>query len=394
MIDIKVKNRIEWISKSGINDFSPTISPAPKSIQRREIESIEQAVHYFLDNEIYHLVVQKKYMGSYCTIYLKKNLEDSYFISRNGFVIKQIDHTQALDAIRDLHTKMLIKYPDFDTILIASELMPWSALGAGLINKEYLAYYDAYNTHNTYLSESDLYTKISKVKSSTEYVEYLTDKKTLSNKEFKAKYKSHIIRQYDALEELVMLDLEKQRDSLAIFKKQIDIFGVDEAISFHPFTILKIVYTNGEEELPNSNLSYADINDDPFLELVFNKENVEENLQQIYNFYDKLTEDNAEGIMIKPAKSYIKGVVPCFKVRNNSYLTMIYGVNFSMDFDYYLHKRNIKRKLEQSIQGWEINQQLLKIPYYDLNPENYYLKLLLLKRIQGEEIEKSLDKRL
>jgi hypothetical protein len=98
--------------------------------------------------------------------------------------------------------------------------------------------------------------------------------------------------------------------------------------------------------------------------------------------------------MIKPVQNYIKNLPPCFKVRNNNYLTMIYGVNFHQDFDHYLGKRNIRQKLEQSVNGWEINQKMLQIPYKDLDDENYLMRLLLLKRINNEEIEKTLDPRL
>jgi hypothetical protein len=107
-----------------------------------------------------------------------------------------------------------------------------------------------------------------------------------------------------------------------------------------------------------------------------------------------LTSENEEGIMIKSAESYIKGLPPCFKIRNNNYLTMIYGVNFDSNFEHYIDKRNVKKKMEHSINGWEINQQMLKIPYKDLNEENYLMRLLLFKRINNEEIEKTLDPRL
>lgn len=73
---------------------------------------------------------------------------------------------------------------------------------------------------------------------------------------------------------------------------------------------------------------------------------------------------------------------------------MIYGVNFHQDFDHYIEKRNVKKKMEQSVNGWEINQKMLQIPYKDLEEENYLMRLLLLKRINNEEIEKTLDPRL
>jgi hypothetical protein len=394
MLDFKIRNRIDWFCKNKVNDFSPTISPAPKNVANTEIESIREAIAYYLKNEVTELVVQKKYMGSYCTIYLKRNLADTYFVSRNGHKIDHIDLKKAIESIDELHEKMLAQFPDFHTILIASELLPWKILGGGLIEKEFIGYYDALKTQHSYLKESGLFEKMKSVKSSEVFLEFSTDKNNMKSKEYRSKYKPHIIRQYQALLDAKIPDLEKQAVSLQVFKEQIDIFGKEEKVHFKPFTILKVVFETGKEYIPNSNLTYELVNEDAFLHLKFDENNTEENINKVYDFFNKLTVENEEGLMIKPAKNYIKGMPPCFKVRNNNYLTMIYGVNFHNDFEHYLDKRNIRKKLEQSINGWEINQKMLQIPYKNLNEENYLMKLLLLKRINEEEIEKNLDPRL
>ncbi|MBS7254655.1 DNA ligase-like domain-containing protein [Flavobacterium branchiicola] len=394
MLDYKIRNRIEWFCENKINDFSPTISPAPKNKERNEIESIESAIHYYMHHGVTEFVVQKKYMGSYCTIYLKRNIEETYFVSRNGFKMDHINTEQAIESLRDLHAKMLVDFPYFEILMIASELLPWKILGAGLIEKEFIGYYDALQRHKDYLKDSGLIEKLISIKNEEAFTTYVSDKTQLSRKEFSSKYKMHIIRQYDALELVKIPNLDKQQESLNVFKNQIDTFGTEGEIYFKPFTILKEVKISGEEILPNSNLTYELINDDLFLHLEITALNKEEKLKEIYAFFEKLTEANEEGIMIKPVQNYLKGLPPCFKVRNNNYLTMIYGVNFHQDFDHYLDKRNVKRKLEQSINGWEINQKMLQIPYKDLRGENYLMRLLLLKRINNEEIEKTLDPRL
>ncbi|MCL9804468.1 hypothetical protein NAT51_02975 [Flavobacterium amniphilum] len=394
MLELRVKNRIEWFCKNKVNEFSPTISPAPKYLPDNEIESIRQAVNYFLSRGETELVVQKKYMGSYCTIYLKNKLEETYFVSRNGYRIEHIDTEAAQKSIVGLHQKMLEMHPGFDAMIIASEMLPWKIMGGNLIEKEYCAYYEALDTHNAYLQNSDLYAKISRVKQKADYTAYVDDKKNLSGKEFKSKHKSHIVRQYEALGQFKLYDLETQAKSLDIFREQIEIFGGEGEIHFKPFNILKIVYDSGKEVIPNSNLTYASVNDDAFLHLRFTPENEEDEVNKIKAFMEMLTAQNEEGIMIKTVKSYVKGLPPCFKIRNNKYLTMIYGVNFDTNFEHYLDKRNIKKKLEQSINDWEINRQMLEIPYKNLNEENYLMKLLLLKRINNEEIEKKLDPRL
>lgn len=394
MIDFKIRKRIDWFCINKVNDFSPTISPAPKNKGANEIESVREAIAYYLKNGVTEMVVQKKYMGSYCTIYLKRNLEETYFISRNGHKIEHIDLKKAIASISELHQKMLVEFPDFDTILIASELLPWKVLGGGLIEKEFVGYYDALQTQNSYLASSGLLEKIQKVKESELFTAFSNDKVNLKAKEFKSKYKSHIIRQYQALMEMKLPELEKQAVSLDVFKSQIDTFGKEESVHFKPFTVLKVVSESGKEVIPNSNLTYALVNEDAFLHLKFTAENTEEHIKMVYTFFEKLAAENEEGIMIKPMENYIKDLPPCFKVRNNNYLTMIYGVNFHQDFDHYLEKRKIGRKLEQSINGWEINQKMLQIPYRSLNEENYLMKLLVLKRINNEEIEKNLDPRL
>ncbi|WP_281635623.1 hypothetical protein [Flavobacterium marginilacus] len=394
MLDYKVRNRIECFCKNKINDFSPTISPAPKSKAKNEIESIEEAVNYYLKKGVTEFVVQKKYMGSYCTIYLKRNIGETYFVSRNGFKMEHIDLEQAINSLKYLHAKMLNAFPDFEILLIASELLPWKVLGGGLIEKEFTGYHDALLTHNSYLKTSGLFEKLNSVKNSKLFTEYISDKKQLNRKEFGSKYKTHIVRQYEALGAVKILDLDKQQESLSVFKNQIDTFGNEGEIYFKPFAILKTVMVSGKETVPNSNLTYQLINEDPFLHLEITASNKEEKLKEIYSFFEKLTEENEEGIMIKPVQNYIKNLPPCFKVRNNNYLTMIYGVNFHQNFDHYFEKRNVKRKLEQSISGWEINQKMLQIPYNDLEEENYLMRLLLLKRINNEEIEKTLDPRL
>ena len=43
-----IKKRIDWFCKNKINAFSPTISPAPKSVERNEIESLYEGILWFV----------------------------------------------------------------------------------------------------------------------------------------------------------------------------------------------------------------------------------------------------------------------------------------------------------------------------------------------------------
>lgn len=388
-----IKKRIDWFCKNKINAFSPTISPAPKSLERNEIESLYEGILWFLNAGVSEIVIQKKYMGSYCDIYLHKNMEKSYLVSRNGFQINHLDKEKWLNALKELHDRF--SWESVEIRIIQSELMPWSVLGKGLINNEFSGYYISHQIHCNYLEESDLYEKLNKIKQIPEFISFTEDAKTLSQNELKEKYPMHVIRQYEAVKKFKFLHLENYRKNIQLFKNQLDIFGKDSEIYFKPFNILKEIHSDGSETFVNDNLSFRQINDDDFLHYTFeNQEDFEQKFPKIQRWVNKINQNNEEGIMIKPRTAFLSGIPPAFKVRNNNYLTLVYGVDFQDRLQEYIAKRNIKSKLKCSINDWAINQKMIKTPYQEIDEENYYFKNLILDRILGEEIEKQLDSRL
>ena len=388
-----IKKRIDWFCKNKINAFSPTISPAPKSVERNEIESLYEGLRWFVDRGVNELLVQKKYMGSYCDIYLHKELTDSYLVSRNGYKINHLNRTQWLAALTDLHARF--SWSDIAIRIIQSELMPWSALGKGLIANEFSAYYISHQIHANYLQQSDLYTKITQIRQKPEYKAFVADAKALSSKELKDKYPNHIIRQYQSVRDMKLLDLPNYAKNISLFKKELDIFGKEAPIYFKPFNILKEIKDDGTEVFVNDNLSFQQINDDEFLHYTFADEaDFEAKYPEIRAWVDKINANEEEGVVIKPRKAFLPAMPPAFKVRNNDYLTLIYGVDFQDRLQEQINKRNIKGKLKCSINDWAINAKLLQTPYADIHEENYEFKNLVLDRILGEEIENQLDSRL
>lgn len=388
-----IKKRIDWFCKNKINSFSPTISPAPKSVERNEIESLYEGILWFVLNGVKEIVIEKKYMGSYCDIYLHKRLEDTYLVSRNGYKINHLDQEQCLRALQGLHDKF--SWDGVELRIIQSELMPWSILGKGLINNEFSAYYISHEIHAEYLVQSSLYEKLQKIQQEPAYLSFVADAKVLSAKELKDKYPMHIIRQYHSIRDFKFLDLPHYQQNIQLFKRQLDIFGKEAAPFFKPFNILKEVYTDGREHFVNDNLSFQQINDDDFLHYQFaDREDFEAKYPQIRAWVDQVNQSDEEGVVIKPRTAFLPGMPPAFKVRNNDYLTLVYGVDFQDRLQEQIAKRNIKGKLRCSINDWAINAKLLAIPYSELGEENYELKNLVLDRILGEEIENQLDSRL
>ena len=388
-----IKKRIDWFCKNKINAFSPTISPAPKSVERNEIESLYEGILWFVLNGVKEIVIEKKYMGSYCDIYLHRRLEDTYLVSRNGYKINHLDQEQCLRALQGLHDRF--SWDGVELRIIQSELMPWSILGKGLINNEFSAYYISHEIHAEYLVQSSLYEKLQKIQQEPAYLSFVADAKVLSAKELKDKYPMHIIRQYQSIMDFKFLDLPHYQQNIQLFKRQLDIFGKEAAPFFKPFNILKEVYTDGREHFVNDNLSFQQINDDDFLHYQFaDREDFEAKYPQIRAWVDQVNQSDEEGVVIKPRTAFLPGMPPAFKVRNNDYLTLVYGVDFQDRLQEQIAKRNIKGKLRCSINDWAINAKLLAIPYSELGEENYELKNLVLDRILGEEIENQLDSRL
>ena len=394
MIDFKrLKNRIDWFCANRINAFSPTISPAPKSLQRNEIESIYEGVRYFFEHGINEIVVQRKYMGSYCDIYLQKNLDETYFVSRNGYLVTHIDIEQAKQACRNIYDRF--DWTNLQTVIIQSEMMPWSALGKELIDNEFIGYLNVHQNHYHHMAQSSLYAKIDAARQSETCRQYVDYRAEHTMAEVKTHFPAHIVRQYESLIAFRLLDMADYRKYIDIYAAQIEHFGKNGDIYFKPFNIHKKVFDDGSEQLVNDNLSYREINDDEFLHLqIANEEEMNRSVEKVYEWFAKLEAENEEGIVIKPRQAFIKNLPPAFKIRNNQYLVMIYGIDFQTCYDKNLQKRKISKKMECSINDWMLNWEMLNVRYADINKENDHLKNLVFNRIMGEQIETALDSRL
>lgn len=388
-----IKRRSKYHAAVETMHFAPTISPAPKNVERSEIESLFNAIKYYKDIGQDIIVIQPKYMGSYSDILLKKNINDSRVYTRKGHHIDWLNNEVLLNALRPLHDKF--NWQKLDYVLIQAELMPWSALGEGLIEKEFDSYVYCLENHVNYLKQNNVFNFVSELKKDATYKQYIIDKDNLSKKEINKKYPSHIKRQYEAWSSFNYYNLDKYAEGIEIYKEQLDIFSKKEDVYFKPFNVLKYGYWNGDEELNDSNLEgFCRVSDDKCLIIDFQKMSFVEAISHAYNFYHELINKNAEGVVVKPDQVFIDGHPPAFKVRNNNYLTMIYGVNFEHDFDYYFSRRKVGKKMKESINQWTIAQKMLEIPFSEINTDNEYYQKMIELRIEAEFREVHLDSRL
>jgi hypothetical protein len=391
------EKRIYHAIKNKVVHFSPTISPAPKNISRNEIESIYEAVRYYYDKGIKDIILQPKYMGSYCDIYLCDNITESKFFSRNGFLIPEnkISREDLIRIASPLRKRLDHLFQDgAKMIIIQAELLPWSILGQGLIDNEFKTYEICHRQRLDYINNTSLYSTIESLKDK-DYLQFVDDYMSIPESEVKKKYKSHVYNHYLSILNLEIQDPKAYEESIELYSKQLDIYGEKSEPHFNAFNVLKIIYRDGSENICESNISgFKMVSDDIHLVLHLTDDNLEDSIDKAYNFYYDLVRNDMEGVIVKPDTIWDSNVAPMFKIRNNKYLQLIYGVNFTHKYSYYLNKRKVNNKVKCSINEWNIAQTLLRIPYDTISSNNKEYKDLVRMRILEEDLEKSLDSRL
>jgi len=102
-----------------------------------------------------------------------------------------------------------------------------------------------------------------------------------------------------------------------------------------------------------------------------------------------------EGIVIKPDLLW-SNLCPFIKVRNPNYLTIIYGYDYQNEFKYQklMKQKNIKKKMQMSINEFNLGIEMLKTKYDDITEDNVEYFKLLMKFLRFEEQEKDIDPRL
>lgn len=375
----RIEARVHWMVKNRINYFQPTISPAPKLEQ--QIESLEAALSFYSDFG-YNVILQPKYMGSYCCIYLNRNHEESYFTSRNGY---KIDHVEGLhEASKEIHERVFsdaraaqantgrVPIGLVEWILVEAELLPWRALGEGLIEREYVNYHTCHRQHHSHLFNSSIVDKVMRnVKTS-----YDTEKR-------------HLVRQYEAMGNFLNIVPEETTydKGIDLYGQQLTKYAKQEDVSFAPFNVIKFVTKDREYKCLHNNYF------DEISQLVWCRGGItDEWWEGARDFQNK--HKDIEGIMVKPFKQGAVGIPPALKVRNNDYLQLIYGVGFNDRYQYHLEKRNVGTKLKTSIKQYEIARQLVNIPLNQCVSENKRYVELLYQAIDADEFVKTLDTRL
>ena len=395
-LEDKDYNRLIRYTKNKVNFISGTMCPANK--HKNELESIDEALDYYRYKGIDKVMLQIKYMGSRCNIYLFDDIEKSYAISRKGFLIKNLDLTNIYKKLKERLSGYFASN-NLDMMILDGELMPWSSLGEDLIGSTFQTINKGVRSELDLLKQNGFEEQLATLKKQYLESQFNVDRYDNKKMDLYTKYGPQKYEAYKLLSDFYMpniTDLEMLHD---LYNRQLDIYAKPfspDQLHYQPFTILKSVKKNGDE------IYYFDADNESLFKLINDEEYAICDLTpEGYNdaklFFDRVTKQlNLEGVVIKPLIVDPEHCVPFIKARSPNYLTIIYGYDYleKVKYNKLLEQKRINRKLGQSIKEWQLGKKLLKIPYKDISENNSKYIDLMTKMIVETNDEKYIDPRL
>ncbi len=363
---------LAYSSENKVNFISGTMSPADKDMAAGELESLRKGLDYFKERGVEKVVLQPKYMGSRCTVYLFKEVNECYAVSRNGYRIGKLELTPVYEELLRKHRAYMLEQ-DIAMLILDGELLPWHALGEGLIERQFSPIEKALDSELAFLERNGFEQALSGLADTYEASGFEKDQHTMSKTALVEKHGLATYQNYkhahEALERRVALS--DHREAYETYKRQLDLYAAEGELVYKPFDLLKIVYADGREELPDWNTSemFAFLSDDDALAVTLDDEN---SYAAAEGYYNALTvEQHMEGVVIKPENGH-SHAVPYMKVRNSAYLSIIYGYDYRFPHKYakLLKQKNIASKLRASLSEYRMGKRLLEIPHAEIRPDN------------------------
>jgi predicted kinase len=394
------ERRLNYVLRNKINFISGTISPADKDFRSRELESLVKGLDFSKENGVTEVVLQPKYMGSRCNLYLARDLEKCYATSRNGYKITHVDLTEVFARLLEKFSPYMDE-KEISMIIFDGELLPWMALGKGLIEKQFEVIGKSLETEISFLKEFGFEEKLQELGARYEASRFEELKSKYPKKEL---VKNFGLSDYNTFKDLkgileTLPSLEEQEKAASIYQQQLALYGKDSELEYKPFSVLKIVYANGDEEIPMTTMRTSElfslISEDEFL--IVNLE-APDSYEAAEQFFEKITTDRGmEGVVIKPeVPTQAGGIIPFMKVRNSQYLTLVYGYDYRFPHKYekLMKQKSIKRKIKASLAEYKLGMEMLKVRLDEIGPENDHFKQTVANLLFEESQESEIDPRL
>lgn len=389
--------RLRYSSRNQVNFISGTMSPADKDEAAGELESLRRGLDYFTERGVTEVVLQPKYMGSRCNVYLHRELEQCYAISRNGYKVRAVDLTRIYEQLRE-KLGSYMERESIEMMILDGELLPWKALGEGLIERQFRPIGSALETELDFLRQHGYENALGSLIDQYEASGFEQDQYHLAKAALSDKYGSRLYQNYRYAREVreSQVTLDQHDEAYRVYKRQLELYAGDADLTYKPFAILKEVLVNGEERLPNGRTSemYQFLNEDACLVLDLKASDAYAQAEQ---FFAELTVDNhMEGVVIKPEFEQRGTTVPYMKVRNSGYLSIIYGYDYKFPRKYgkLMKQKNITSKLRTSMNEHRLGQQMLEIMLQDIAPDNAEYMQVAANLLFEVAKEKEIDPRL
>jgi predicted kinase len=336
---------VNGVVRHGVKYISGTMAPAPS--WDGQLEPLKAALDFYHRRGITAVALQPKYMGSRCQFYLfRDEPEKSFAVSRNGYVIRR---AEGIDIELQRHVEKCKDWYDgcWKSIVLDGELLPWSAIGKPLIERGFVSYSALVRHELTVLDGDEEFAKLD------------------------------IAENYDTKGRLAELD---------VFDENLAKYAGDAPLEFKPFNILscdgKIVGGNPYE-------IFEDASDDVG---IWVSTETDDGLATAQAYFNTLTiDEKMEGIVVKPMwdqqEPLPEGVPEAMKVRNEGYLTLVYGYDYKRRYLKLVHQKNISNKVRISIKESQLAREML-------TSTDDQMKQLTIQMIGQLKQEKTLDPRL
>lgn len=388
--------RLHYCSRNKINFISGTMSPADKNSETNELESLKRGLDYFKERGVQQVVLQPKYMGSRCNIYLHKDLERCFAVSRNGYKINHVD-------LSEIYSKLLMKFGGYmeaqkiAMLILDGELLPWKALGEGLIERQFKTIEKALETELEFLQQNGFEQAYNKLITEYEASGFEKDQHQMAKSVLSDKYGPGAYQNYKNVHDIreAYVPLSEHLEAYQTYKRQLELYAQDEMMAYKPFALLKIVYEDGKEEVPEWKTSemYGFLSEDEALTLDLSEPDC---LEKAERYFSTLTlENHMEGIVIKP-EMWNGKTVPYMKVRNPDYLSIIYGYDYKFPHKYrkLLKQKNISQKLRASLNEYQLGRRMLAVPFNEITPEHEAYRQIAANLLFEVAQEREIDPRL
>ena len=405
----EMAKRIYHLVKNRVNFISGTVAPAPSSKNTDYLNIEDLKIGLTLLSEAYPdnltLSVQPKYMGSRCNVYLfNSQIERCYSVSRNGYLIStdKVSNMNQIYEMLQLRLGNWMETNGIEMVILDGELLPWSALGKDLILRDFIHVKAGLESE---IECSEKYNFDNHYNQMVQNLNQLVLEKDFGRMEKKVAMEK-IPSQYQTYHayfdsRTLYQDTETIKRLYSVYSEQIDLYGADGELDYKPFGILKIIYKDGTESVPLLDKSISqsemyrivssDLESDAQLIIPINKDNFEESYGQIKTWFDTKTgTEGFEGIILKP--DYVeKDKIPLMKVRNQDYLTIIYGYDYKLESNYrnLVSKKMTRYKISQSIKEFKLGLNLLTMNYAYLDSDEYKSRLenFILCELDGTNLD-------